>query len=309
MSTNGFPDLSYKPKRPPVAALPCDVFIPLDANEDVSYGQIALIDPSTGYAQLADASTPHMIAGGTANLSESSASSTVAGTARLAVSWGCAVGRPGSTTANDSPSLTSIGKAAWVAGASTYGLLSHTGTVAGANLADRSLGGLFLGLDPDSPVNGTARPYVWEGPVAQAVARGVLLADKAIGGSVAKAVDAGAATDLSETLLDNISPLHGKVSAVRFIVSGTTLSASGTTDYKTLKLWKRPASGGTAVLVASADTQTTAWTQWETVTFTLSAVAGAIDKLETDIYTITETHGGSGAIIPAGKLIVDLEVR
>ena len=151
-------------------------------------------------------------------------------------------------------------------------------------------------------------PLVWEGPVASLVARSGNVTRNYVGGSLAKAVDAGAATDLSETLLDNISPHHGTVSAVRFIVSGTTLAASGGTDYKTLKLWKRPASGGTPVLVASADTQTTAWTQWETVTFTLSAVAGAKDKLETDIYTVTEAHAGSGAIIPAGKLVVDLEV-
>lgn len=305
------PDLSYQPKRPAVAALPCDAAVPLDTlanGGDVAFGNYALIDPSTGYASLADNETPNMIAGGTANMMEQSANSTTAGRARLLVSWGCAEGRPNSTTANDGFTAADITKAVYAAGASTPGKLSHTGTVAAGTLKDRSVVGLCLGLDPASPVGGTARPLVWEGPVASLVARSGNVTRNYVGGSLAKAVDAGAATDLSETLLDNISPHHGTVSAVRFIVSGTTLAASGGTDYKTLKLWKRPASGGTPVLVASADTQTTAWTQWETVTFTLSAVAGAKDKLETDIYTVTEAHAGSGAIIPAGKLVVDLEV-
>lgn len=305
MSTS--PNLSYKPKRPPVSALPVDAALPCAASQDIAYGEFALVSPSTGYASVAAANVPNQIAGGTANMTEASATNSTAGRARVLVSWGCSVGRPNSTTANDGFTATDICAPVYCAGPSTPGKLSHTGTTAGADLADRSLIGLCLGLDPESPVGGTARPYIWEGPVAQCVARSVNIADKYIGGSLAKAIDAGATTDLAETLLDNISPHHGTVSGVRFIVSGTTLPASGATDYKTLILWKRPASGGTAVAVASATTITQAWTQWETVNFTLSAVAGAKDKLEDDVFTVTETHGGSGAIIPAGKLVVDLE--
>lgn len=309
MSNNSQPDLSYQPKRPPVSALAVDNAAPLAADQDIGFGQFALIDPATGYASLADDDTPNMIAGGSANMTQQSASSATANRARVLLSWGCAVGRPNSTATGDGFTIADIAKPWYIADKSTPGKLSHTGTTAGANLKDRTLGGLVLGLDTDSPVGGTARPYLWEGPVAQLVGRSALVVNKYVGGSVAKAVDAGAATDLAETLLDNVSPHHGTVAAVRFIVSGTTLAVSGATDYKTLILWKRPAGAGTAVAVASANTIATAWTQWETVTFTLSAVAGAKDKLETDIYTITETHGGSGAIIPAGKLVVDLEVH
>lgn len=304
-------DLSYKPIRPPVAALPCDSAVPLATlagGGDLGYGQSCLINPATGNAQLADDSTPHMIPGGAANMTETSTTSTVAGKAFALVSWGCSRGRPCSTTANDGFTAADIGKPVFCAGASTPGKLSHTGTTAAGTLKDRSIMGVCLGLDPDSPSGGPARPVVWEGPVAGVVARAALLASKALGGSLSKAVDAGATTDLAETLCDNVSPHHGRVVGVRFIVSGTTLPASGATDFKTLILWKRPAAGGTAVAVASADTKTTAWTQWETVSFTLSADAAATDKLEDVIYTVTETHGGTGAAIPAGKLVIDLEV-
>jgi hypothetical protein len=40
------------------------------------------------------------------------------------------------------------------------------------------------------------------------------------------------------------------------------------------------------------------------VSFTLSAVAGAINLLETDWLTFDQAHTGTGAIIPAGKLRV-----
>ena len=38
------------------------------------------------------------------------------------------------------------------------------------------------------------------------------------------------------------------------------------------------------------------------MTFTLSVVAGAVDVLETVQLTLIRTHGGAGAVIPAGKL-------
>ncbi len=242
---------------------------------------------------------------------EQSSSSSVAGKARALVSWGCAGGRPGSTVANDAFSLASIGVPAFCAGGGTAGALSHTGTTAGANLKNRSLVGLCLGLDPDSPSGGTARPYLWDGPIARCVAKGVMVAKRYVGGTLTKVIDAGAGTDsvnaVAEDVLDGCSPHHGKVGAVRFVVKGTTLAAAPT-DYSTLILWRRPAAGGVAVSVATADTQT-AWTQFETVTFTLSVVAGALDKLETDIFTLTKTHAGNGAVVPAGKLVVDLEVH
>lgn len=130
-----------------------------------------------------------------------------------------------------------------------------------------------------------------------------MMANAFPGGSVAKAIDAGAATDLAETFLDGIARVHGPVAAVYFDVTGTTLAASGDTDFKTLILCKRTAADpSTQVTVASATTKTTAWTQYTSIAFT--AVAGAVDLLEDDLLSIYETHGGSGAIIPAGKLRV-----
>lgn len=307
MSSNGQIDISYKPKRPPVAALPCDAAVPLAANQDVSYGQFALVNPSTGNAQLADATTPGMIAGGTANMMESSTSSTVAGKARVLVSWGCGVGRPNSTTAGDGFTAADLGVPAYAAGPSTCGKLSHTGTVTGADLANRSCVGLVIGLDPDSPVGGAARPMVWEGPVAHAVARGVMLAN-ANTASLRKVIDAGATTDtvnaVGEALIPR-SPTKGTITAIKFDVEGTTLSASGNTDYATITVYRRAGAAGDApVAVGTITTKTLAFTQWTTLDFTLSAVAGALDNLEPDLLTAVKTHGGNGAIVPAGTIRV-----
>jgi hypothetical protein len=304
------PDFSYKPKRHGDAALPNDnaVFLDTLANGgEAGLGQFVLIDPATGYASQADASTPGMIAGGTANQTEQSATSTSAGKARLFVSWGCSVGRPNSTTANDGFTIADVGVPAYAAGASTCGKLSHTGTVTGANLANRSCVGLVLGLDPDSPSGGPARPLLWDGPVAHAVARGVMLAN-ANTASLHKVIDAGAGTDTVNGAAESLIPrtkTKGTVIAVEFDVEGTTLSASGGTDYTTLSVYRRAGQAGdTPVLIATADTKTTAWTQWTTISFTLSAVAGALDNLETSLLTVVKTHGGSGAIVPAGNLRV-----
>jgi hypothetical protein len=278
--------------------------VPLAADEQAAKLQYLTLDPSTGMASLGDDAVPGQISAGYVRVSDLTDTNATAGNARARVAWGFAVHSNPSTIANDTPATADVAKPIFLAPDNTPGLLSHTGTVAGSNLKNRSLLGLALGKVKE----GSAAIYHWVGPIAQAVARAVMVADGYVGGSLAKAIDAGATTDLSETLLDNVTGLHGKVASVRFIVSGSTLAASGTTNYKTMRLWKRPASGGTAVLVASADTQTTAWTQWETVTFTLSAVAGAVDKLETDVFTVDESHAASGAIIPAGKLVVDMKV-
>lgn len=301
MSTNGQVDLSYKPKRPPVSALACDAALPLAANEDVSYGQIALVSASTGNAQLADDETPNMIAGGTANMAEQSASSTTAGAARLFVSWGSAVGRPASTTANDTPSAASIGVPAWVAGASTYGLLTHTGTVAGATLKNRSIGGLFLGLDPDSPVGGTARPYVWEGPVAQAVARGVMVANAFMLAST-EIADAAANTAIAEKAIRR-PKIHGRVTSVE--LTGAAIAADDT-DYITVTIAKRDGAGGGATTIATYDSRAAnngAVTAFVPAAFTLGT-GTALDLLESDIVTVTTVKGGSGKVI-TGTILVN----
>jgi hypothetical protein len=209
-------------------------------------------------------------------------------------------GFPNSTLANDAILNTDFAVPAYAVDNQTIGKLS---VVAGVS---RNLLGLAFGIDPD---NGT--PWVWSNPFAWLLARVALLADAAAGGFLVKVVDAGAATDTVNGLAEAIVPrekLAGTITAVEFSVEGATLAASGTTDFTTLTLFKRDGAGGAAVAVATITTKTIAFTQWTTVSFTLSVVAGATSILATDILTLVKTHGGSGAIVPSGQVRPILKV-
>lgn len=256
--------------------------------------QYVTLDPSTGNATLADDNTPNQIAGGLVFPDEVIEFSAVAGNAVVRTSERYATHDAPSTIANDGFAAADVGTAWWIADGNTPGKLSHTAT------KNRSLGGLVLGLVR----KGATAIRHWGGPIAQAIARGVLMANAYPGGSLAKAVDAGAATDIAETLLDSGARVHGPVAAIYFDVTGTTLAASGATDYKTMLVQKRDGAGGGAVTVATVDTQTTAFTQWTSIPFVLSVVAGATDILETDLLTLSQTHAANGAIMPAGKIRV-----
>ena len=276
-------------------AIPPQLDFPLAANAQGGKLQFITIDPSTGLASPADDNTPGQIAAGVQFPDELSATSPEDGAATVRVMERAAVCLAPSTIANDGFAATDVGVPFWIADTNTPGKLSHTST------KNRSLGGLVLGL----VAYGSTGIRFIGGVVGQLLGRAAMMANAFPGGSLAKAIDAGAATDLAETFLDGIARVHGPVAAVYFDVSGTTLAASGGTDYKTLILCKRTAAlPGTQVTVATVDTKTTAFTQYTSIPFVLSAVAGAIDLLEDDLLTVYETHGGSGAIIPAGKIRV-----
>lgn len=276
-------------------AIPPQLDFPLLGNAQGGKLQFITIDPATGLASPADDNTPGQISAGLQFPDELSAKDAGNGNATVRVMERAAVCLAPSTIANDGFAATDVGCPVWIADTNTPGKLSHTST------KNRSMGGFFLGL----VAYGSTGIRFIGGVVGQLLGRAAMMADAFPGGSLAKAIDAGAATDLAETFLDGIARVHGPVAAVYFDVSGTTLAASGGTDYKTLILCKRTAAlPGTQVTVATADTKTTAWTQFTSIPFTLSAVAGAIDLLEDDLLTVYETHGGSGAIIPAGKIRV-----
>lgn len=200
-------------------------------------------------------------------------------------------------TSTDAITATEYAVACWAADNQTVGKLAVVGGV------NRSLVGVAFGLDPDNNL-----PLFYPGPIGWLLGRGAHMADAALAGIFPKVIDAGAATDLAESMIPRQAPLHGKVSAAFLDISGTTLAASGVTDFKTLIISKRDGIGGAAVVVATVDTKTIAFTQWTSVPFVVSGVAGAANLLETDLLTIQETHGGAGAIIPAGALRVVMKV-
>lgn len=281
--------------------VPSGFEFPLALSAQAGKLQILTLDPSTGNAVAADDSTPHQIAAGMVFPDEvTTTDASNAGNAVARTTWRSFVHNTPSTIANDGFSAADVGVPWWIADTETPGKLSHTGTLAGANLKNRSLGGLVFGLVR----KGSTAIRAWGGPLAQAIARAVHAVNHFPGGSLAKAVDAGDATDIGETLLDGCANVHGPIAAVYFDVTGTTLAASGTSNYKTMNIYKRDGAGGGTTLVATVDTQTTAFTQWTTVAFTLSAVAGANALLEGDILTFSQAHTGSGASIPAGKIRV-----
>ncbi len=213
-------------------------------------------------------------------------------------------GYANSTGAGDTFADTDFGKVAFGVDNQTIGKLSN---LSGAN---RSPVGVFLGIV--NATTGMAETRFWGGIAGWYAARTAMLADGANGGSLVKVIDAGAGTDTVNGYAEANVPrpkLHGTLTAVEFTVEGTTLAASGVTDFTTLTLYKRDGAGGSAVSVATITTKTIAFTQWTTVAFTLSAVAGATDLLETDLLTLVKTHGGStGAIVPAGTIRAVLKV-
>jgi hypothetical protein len=206
-------------------------------------------------------------------------------------------------TAGDTFADTDFGKACYGVDNQTIGKLSN---YSGAN---RSAIGVFLGLV--NSTTGAVDTRFWGGVAGWYAARTAMMADGANGGMLVKVIDAGATTDTVNGYAEANVPrpkLHGTLTAVEFTVEGATLAASGATNFATFTLYKRDGAGGAAVSVATLTTKTIAFTQWTTVSFTLSAVAGAVDLLETDLLTLVRTTGASGAIVPAGTVRAILKV-
>ncbi len=282
------------------------------ANQQAAFGQSMTVDPTTGYASLAGDSVPNQIAGGVASVSELSDTSTTSGNARTIVSWGTWEGRIGSTIANDNFTIADLATPFWYAGPSTPGKLSHTGTTFAANLLNRSCGGLVLGLDPGSPIGGPAIPRVWEGPIAQRVALAAHLEDNFIAGSVAYPVDSGATVDIGSTsaataaVLMPRAKVHGVLTSIEITPSAALAATSG--NDRTITFWKIDTLGVNAAVNVGTFTTTTALVAQVSALFTLSAVAGALNMLETDILGYSTVHASSGAIIPQSAIRANMKV-
>lgn len=252
------------------------------------------ISPTTGYMSQALANVPGQIAAGFAD--RDSDGSTTAGRAAMIGRWSFVSGFTNSTGASDSILSTDVAVPFWFVDNQTVGKLSN---LAGSN---RTLGGIALGIDED-PVNGDT-PIIWCNPVAQLLARATLVSNAIVLASHNYAVDAGAATDLTETIFNVArAKLHGTITSIEFIANAT-LAATGGTDFKTLTVTKYAADGTTPVVVGTMTTVLVT-TKWVAKAFALSAVAGALDILEGDIFTIQNSHGGTGAVTPAGVLRVN----
>lgn len=284
------------------SGMPGQLTFPLKASAQVGKLQFVLIDPSTGNAFLADDATPNQICGGFGFPDEASATSATAGEAVARCSQRWMVHANPSTGAGDGFDDSSVGVPFWIADGNTPGKKSN---VAGKN---RSLGGLVVGL----AVTGQDAVRLWTGPVAQAVARSVLMANAASGGAVAYPVDASASTDIGSTTVSTNALMiprtktHGVVESIEIIPSAALSATSG--NDRTITIYKVDTLGVASDVIVGTFTTTTALVAHQPVLFTLSAVAGVLNLLETDILCYSTVHASSGAVIPQSAIRANMKV-
>jgi len=264
-------------------AIPGWVARPLAANAQVGKGQLVTVDPTTGYASLNDGTVPGQVAAGIPDFAELSDTSSTAGAAaaRLTERW--FYGLAASTAVGDGFTDADFGVPFFIASENTLGKLSNQG---GNN---RSVGGLVFGLAVDST------PVAWCGPVASLLARSQLLTQAYLGAHQ-QVADAAANTATSETAMAR-AKVHGVVTAVEYV--GAAIAANNT-DYGTITISKRDGAGGGATVVATYDSRAAnqgAASDFQPKAFALSAVAGALNLLETDVLTITIAKGGAGKVV------------
>lgn len=272
-------------------ALPQYLDADLAASESGGRGQFMTISPATGLASLNDGTVPGQIAGGIVAVQTLTESSSVAGNASARLSQQVTRNNPASTISGDGFAAADIGKPFWIASENTPGKLSNYG---GSN---RSMGGFVVGIDDNDC------PILVSGVTGQLIGRSAMVSDAIVLGSHKYAVDAGAATDLTEIQFsDARAKLHGVITSIEFIANATL--AADATNYKTLTVTKYAADGTTPVVVGTMTTVLVT-TKWVAKQFTLSAVAGALNILEGDLFTIQNSHTGSGAVTPAGVIRIN----
>lgn len=289
--TNGwFPETSASS-----AVIP-SLVVPLAANATVGRGQYITYNAS-GNIALNDGATPCLVSAGVAFPEMISGSSSTAGSAYTQAWWGFGGGNPASTIANDSFTAADIAVPAFIADENTLGKLSN---YSGSN---RSLYGLVFALE------GNGNPRAWGGPVGQAVARGVLVAN-AFPHAWYTITDAAANTATTERAIPR-AKLHGLVTSIEFVGAAATADP---TDYATITIAKRSLADAYAspTTLGTYDTRATptgqgAITAFTPAAFSLSAVAHALELLETDIVTITITKAASGKQL-IGEFLVNGKV-
>ncbi len=245
--------------------------------------------PTTGYVVAQAAGVTDLVSAGFADRDEPSSSS--AGRSFMLARQQFVSGFLNSEETNDALLSTDYAAPFWIVDNQTVGRLSNFSGV------NRSLGGLAFGIDPD-----TDTPILYPGPIGWTLGRAALMANNAILASV-PIVDAAASDTIAERVIPT-EKLHGKISSIQLV--GAAIAANNT-DYITLTISKRDGAGGGAVVLGTYDSRAAnqgALTAFVPGEFSLSAVAGALNILETDVVTIIEAKGGAGkSVIGAVRII------
>lgn len=280
--------------------IPFALKYPLKASSDVYRNWLLFTDPSVagGYVSGYVAAQTNRVPVGVADHDQTGVPATD-GASEIVVRQQTFEGFVSSTGSNDALLAADIAKPAWAVDNQTVGKKSNlTGT-------NRSLLGLFLGLAPTNAASTTA--IVYHGPIGYTLGRAAHLANAASGGSFVKAVDAGAKTDIAETLIPRPA-LHGKIESIVYTPADTLAKTTGGA-YKKLVVQKRDGAGGAATTVGTLDTSVAGIVAWTSQNLVLSVTAADLDLLETDVLTYSESNDGStGAVIPAGSFQVNLRV-
>lgn len=265
---------------------------PLAASAQAGKGQFVTVSPSTGYAALNDGTVPLQISGGQADCVDLSDTNATAAAAKIRLTDRFFFGLPASTSSNDGFTDADFGVPFYIKDENTPAKLSN---LSGSN---RSLGGLCFGLADD----GT--PLLWSGPIAHLLARAALLAQTTVGGWFGHAVDAMASTTTAEKTMHR-HPVHGVVTAITITTLGTL--AADNTDYVQINVYKADGAAGTHVLLGTYDSRAAnqnALAAGIPKSFALSAVAGALNLLETDILSYEVLKAGAGKIVPVSTINV-----
>lgn len=271
-------------------AIPGMIYRPLAASAQVGKGQFVTVDPTTGYADLNNGTSPNQIAVGNGDYSELSDTSTIAGNALVRLSQRWCYGLSNGTS-TDALTDTDYAVPFYIGAEATAGKLSHTG--ADGTLVNRSLGGLCFGIKTQ---DGT--PVLWSSPVAWLLARATCAVNATVIARDAFALTGN--TTRAETSIPRETTARARVTQVR-IMADAGFTAHDT-NYWTITVAKRTATTpGTAVTIATKTLKITGGTgnltAWLPADLTLSATSAALDLLETDVITVTCTAESTAAAI------------
>lgn len=271
-------------------AIPASFTVPLQASTAASAGAGQyMVYNASGYAAPTDGATPCVVAAGVVWPAKSITGGTNAGDETGTLWAGFGGKNPCSTGSNDNFTLADVVAPAYAFDVNTLGKKSN---LSGTN---RPLMGLVFGVYPDGS------PRAWVGPLAQTVARSLLVTN-AFNLAGYTITDAAANTTTAERVILR-AKVHGLVTSVEF--TGAAIAANDT-DYITVTISKRDGAGGGAVVMATYDSRAAsqgAVTAFTPAAFALSAVAHALELLETDVVTLTVVKGGAGKVMTGAILV------
>jgi len=270
----------YSPFQGP-AQIPAGLSV--DVTAAVAEDEILFFDSNGDAAPLASGTDPGAVCAG---VSYPTRSAVAGGQAQL---WNGVGTIPQSTASGDSFAASDRCAVAYGVTSTTIG--KKAVTAAGAA---RPVSGVVFGVDEEG------RPIALLGEVGFILGRALASLNNKLLGWFTHPVDALAATETAEKTIVR-EPVAATVTAIYFDTMGTV--AADNTDYIVAKVYKADGAGGTHVEIGSYDSRAAnqgAIAAGVPKAFSLSAIAGALNLLPTDILTYDVDKQGAGKIFPAG---------